>query len=598
MHIDKQLMYYLKKYKVLLALLYLICILAQILGLIPVYLFGNIVDFIVEGNFNEVKKIVLKLIIIFIGLNFLNITRTLLTAHLSNKITNNIKENIFNKTINLPMQDFDQMKDGEVLSKLENDSLVISGFIINDISNLIVSVITILLTLGLILKLTFKLSIVAIVMFPISMITSSIVGKLMKKYTIKNRELTDTYFSFVQEFLTKFKEVRCLAIQDIILKDYVKLINDIAHNFIQISITNTISSFMSNLITSIGEWIIILYGAWLIINKYITIGIYVAFNSYLDKFSVALQQLFNINIHVQALKVSLARVHDLFEHNEEDFNETKKAEEIEGQIELNNISFSFKNSDVNILNNLSFVIPKNSFYVVVGSNGSGKTTLLNIISRLYKQTKGTILIDQNPIDDLNLKYLRENIAYIQQNSYVFNTTIKENLSIFNENIPMTKIIEACKMVGIHSYIESLPNQYNSIIGKEGINLSGGQKSKLVIARSILKNPKIMLLDEITSDLDPQSELEIMEVLDKLSSNHTILMVAHRISSVLSAQKIIVMDNGRAVGVDSHDKLMLSCEKYRSLFSNQINSLEEKILFSTITKPIKSGINELSPITAS
>ncbi len=217
------------------------------------------------------------------------------------------------------------------------------------------------------------------------------------------------------------------------------------------------------------------------------------------------------------------------------------------------------------MNNLNLIIPKNSFYVIVGTNGSGKTTLLNILIRLYRQTEGSILVDNNPIDDINLRYLRENIIYIQQDSHLFNISIKENLSILNKNSSMTKIIEVCKLVGIHSYIDSLPNKYDSIIGKKGINLSGGQKSRLIIARALLKNPKIMLFDEITSELDAQSEMDIMEILKNLSRNHTILMVAHRINAILAAQKIIVMDKGSIVGFGTHNKLISNCENYKNLF---------------------------------
>ncbi len=142
---------------------------------------------------------------------------------------------------------------------------------------------------------------------------------------------------------------------------------------------------------------------------------------------------------------------------------------------------------------------------------------------------------------------------------------------------MTKIIEVCKLVGIHSYIDSLPNKYDSIIGKKGINLSGGQKSRLIIARALLKNPKIMLFDEITSELDAQSEMDIMEILKNLSRNHTILMVAHRINAILAAQKIIVMDKGSIVGFGTHNKLISNCENYKNLFLNQINDIEQKII---------------------
>ncbi|HDK7217493.1 TPA: ABC transporter ATP-binding protein [Clostridium botulinum] len=577
MHINKQLMCHLKKYKLLLITVYIVCSLAQILELIPIYIFGTIVDFIIKGNFIEVKKRVIYLIIIFILFNSLNIIETLLTVRLRNRITNDIKEKIVKKTFKLQMQDFNEIKDGQIITTLENDSSVISSFITDDIPNMLISTITIIISLFLILKLSLNLSIIALVMIPISMITSCVIGKFVKKYTIKGRELSDNYSSFVQEFLTKFKEIRCLSIQNIVFRTYNKSINNIADNVMKTSMTNTVSNLMSSLLTSVTEWIIIIYGAWLIINKYLTVGTYVAFNSYLSKFSTSLQQIFTYNIHVQALKVSLIRINNLFEYTEEEYNKLGEKQKIEGEIILKDISFSFKKNKTPVLNNLNLIIPKNSFYVIVGTNGSGKTTLLNILIRLYRQTEGSILVDNNPIDDINLRYLRENIIYIQQDSHLFNISIKENLSILNKNSSMTKIIEVCKLVGIHSYIDSLPNKYDSIIGKKGINLSGGQKSRLIIARALLKNPKIMLFDEITSELDAQSEMDIMEILKNLSRNHTILMVAHRINAILAAQKIIVMDKGSIVGFGTHNKLISNCENYKNLFLNQINDIEQKII---------------------
>lgn len=564
----KRSMRYIKPYKYKLLLLYISTILENIISLLPIFFMGEIINFTVKGEFDEIVRVIIMLVIIFIISTMLSFIETYLSNLLLNRISYSIKNELFMKVLKLPISKFDEVGTGHFLSLIEGDSNNIAQFYIDGILKVIISFITILVSLVFILKLSVSLSIIALVSFPITFLGYILFGKKLKHYSKISREMSDNYFRFFEESLKSIREIKCLNIEEKIFNQHGDFSSEFVKNNIKISIISMLSGFFSLAITSISEWLIILYGTWLIIKLKLSIGAYVAFNGYLGRFMSAVRDMLSINMTMQTTAVSLTRIYQLLNYESERYIKSTNIDKIQGSIKIENLKFKHNNSDRTILDDVSINIEPNSISVFVGVNGSGKSTLFDIITQLYIHSSGQIHIDNYNINDINLKSLRQNIAYIQQNPIIFNTSIKDNLLFANPEATLSEIKQACSKVCIDSYIESLPKKYDTIIGAGGIKLSGGEKQRLAIAMAILKKSKILLLDEVTSDLDGKSENYIVEILHKLSSNHTILMIAHRISSIVDIPNIYVIDEGRLVGYGDHKMLMSKCNIYRMMLGKQ------------------------------
>lgn len=573
--LKEKVLYYFKIYRSKLLLLYLVTILSNLIALIPLYLFGTSLDFVISGNFNSVIRMIVIMIIIFFITTLLSIVETILHRYITQLITIDSKNRVYEKILNLKRKDFNGINNGELLSKLENDSIAMANFITEDIIQIVISFVTLFITLLIIIKISLKLSIIAMITFPTAMIITNIFSKRTRKFILKGKKLQDENVSVIQETLVAIEEIKCLSMEKYLIDKYELGLNNLMKNDIKTSLITTVINVLSRIITSIGEWIIILVSAWMIIHNMLTIGTLVSFNSFCAKFTVSITTLTGVNVKVQSVYLSIRRIEELLNLSDENEFKTNYNPKLYGEVTMKEINFSY-DSNIQILNGLNLKIKPKSLYVIVGKNGCGKTSLLNLLLRFFEGESGDILFDDNNIKNIDINYLRTQICYIPQQPFIFQGTINDNLSIDN-NLTIEDKINVCKLVGIHSFIEKLPHKYDMIIGKNGIKLSGGQKQKLAIARGILRNPKIMILDEITSDLDSKSELEIMDLLNRLSEKFTIITVAHRISSILSCPNIIVMKEGKIASQGTHNELISNCKPYIDLYKSQLENIKEKSL---------------------
>lgn len=574
--LKEKIWYYFKIHKYKLLILYLVTIVGDLISLVPLYLFGKSLDFVTKGDFGSVVRIIAFMAAIFFTTTLLSVIETNLYNYMNQIITIDIKKQVYKKILKLKRKEFNELNNGELISKIENDSLSIASFITEDILQIIISIATLIIALFFAINLSLKLSVIAILTFPVSMIIANILSKKTRKYILKGKKLQDRNFSIIQETLTGIEEAKCLGIEQYLIEKYGLSLNNLMNNNIKTTWLSTGINVISSIITSVGDWGIILVSAWMIIHNTLTIGTLVSFNSFCAKFTTSITSLTGVNVKIQSIYLSIRRLEELLQLPDETEFETNYNPEIYGEISMRNVSFSYS-SDTNVLNELNLSIKPKNLYVIVGKNGCGKTSLLNIMLRFFENNSGEILFDNNNIKYIDINHLRKQICYIPQQPFIFQTTISDNLSIYNNDLAREEKIKACKLVGIHSFIEKLPHGYDTLIGKEGIILSGGQRQKLAIARGILRNPKIMILDEITSDLDSNSELEIMSLLNKLSKKLTIVTVAHRISAILTCPNIIVMNEGQIVSQGTHQELISNCEIYIDLYRNQLNEIKEKLL---------------------
>lgn len=570
--LKKEILSYFKLHKFKLFILYLVTILGDLIALIPLYLFGKALDFVIANNFMYVIKMVAIMAIVFFITIALSIIETNLDKYLNQAIVMDIQKKIYDKILKLRIEDFNLIKNGELLSKIGNDPQAIADFITNDILKIIISTATLVVVILFILNLSVELSIIAILIFPMSMILTAVLGKKTRKYIKKSKELNDDSFSIIQETIMGLIEIKSLNLQKYLSKKYKLNLKDLMENVLKTTKLSTNINALSSTISSMGEWLIILASSWLIINNRLTIGALASFNSFFSKFAESISSLAQINVKIQTVYLSINRIEGLMQLLDETRLKNDYKPNIYGDICIKEVNFSYVDSK-KVLNNLSLEIEPKKLYVVVGENGCGKSTLLNLLMRFYEADSGEILLSNSDIKSIDIQYLREKVVYVPQQVAFFQGSIIDNLSLYNEKINLEEIMDVCKMVGIHNFIETLTEKYNTSIGKGGVNLSGGQLQKLAIVRAILRNPEIMILDEITSDLDSKSEFEIMQLLNELSEKFTIITVAHRINSILACPNIIVMSNGTIISQGKHDELISNCNIYIELYNNQLKNIK-------------------------
>lgn len=557
---------FIKPFMTKIILLYVFTIFSHVIELLPTYYMGKIIDYTINKNFHQILHTIFILLFLFVISSISSFIETYLTNLLKNKITYLIKNSLFSKIIILPAERFDEFRAGDFISRIEGDTNIIAKLFIEDILNIILSVTTIVVTGFFIFRISFTLSIFGLLTFPINFIITILYGKAVRRLSLEGKKINDDYYSFLQEALNAIYEIKCLNIIDDLIKKYFSFSNLYIKNNMKISMAQTFSGLFNQSVSSVSEWIIIAYGCWLIIQEKITVGNYVAFNGYLQRLMSAVQSILSVNITLQMTSVALERIYDLLDAISEKQDETNSVLITHGNIRIRDLTFRYTNTTCDIINGISMEIPSNSLSAIVGFSGCGKSTLLKLLVRLYEHTKGNIEIDGFSIQNINLSILRNSIAYIQQEPFLFNSSIKDNLLLVDPWGTLDQIVNACKLANIDQFIQTLPQKYDTIIGEGGIRLSGGQKQMLSIARAILKKSKILLLDEITSDLDGESEFYIMRSIHELAKNHTVIMIAHRLSSIIDFPKIFVFNEGIIEDDGNHEELINRCETYKRLFS--------------------------------
>ena len=324
------------------------------------------------------------------------------------------------------------------------------------------------------------------------------------------------------------------------------------------------------LINNIADFGFIILGVYLITKNLLVVSSFIILYSYQAKVYNFLEELTWCLQYLKDFKLSSTRIFEVVDHEKfkkEEFG-TINIGKAEGHFEFKNVSFSYEN-EIPIINNLSFKINPNETVAFVGRSGAGKSTIFNLITKVYPVNNGEVLIDGVNINDLDRDSIRGNVSLINQDPYIFNFSIKENLSLVKRNMTEEEMIEACKMACIHDYIMTLPDKYDTVVGEGGITLSGGQKQRLAIARALIRKTEIILFDEATSALDNETQASIQKAINNMKGEYTILIIAHRLSTVINSDRLLVIDNGKIVGEGSHEELLKNNEIYNTLYNTEL-----------------------------
>ncbi|HAY0990316.1 TPA: SAV1866 family putative multidrug efflux ABC transporter [Staphylococcus aureus] len=496
--------------------------------------------------------------------------RQYLAQWTSNKILYDIRKKLYNHLQALSARFYANNQVGQVISRVINDVEQTKDFILTGLMNIWLDCITIIIALSIMFFLDVKLTLAALFIFPFYILTVYVFFGRLRKLTRERSQALAEVQGFLHERVQGISGVKSFAIEDNEAKNFDKKNTNFLTRALKHTRWNAYSFAAINTVTDIGPIIVIGVGAYLAISGSITVGTLAAFVGYLELLFGPLRRLVASFTTLTQSFASMDRVFQLIDEDY-DIKNGVGAQPIEikqGRIDIDHVSFQYNDNEAPILKDINLSIEKGETVAFVGMSGGGKSTLINLIPRFYDVTSGQILIDGHNIKDFLTGSLRNQIGLVQQDNILFSDTVKENILLGRPTATDEEVVEAAKMANAHDFIMNLPQGYDTEVGERGVKLSGGQKQRLSIARIFLNNPPILILDEATSALDLESESIIQEALDVLSKDRTTLIVAHRLSTITHADKIVVIENGHIVETGTHRELMSKQGAYEHLYSIQ------------------------------
>lgn len=562
----KTLFNFVKEYKTKLIIASIMIFISGICDIFTGYLNG--------GAVTEITKLNIKGALIYLGIYFaIEIIVGGILIHVSNSILYKIESAItrklgyytYVKALNLPAVAYEELSSGEVINRINNDADSLSftfGRLLGMISSLVASLITIVYVFAN----SWIVGIEILIFLLLLLLILKKYNPLLKNIHKERKNEQDKFTSLTTESIRGIREIKTLGIKNNLISDMadiIKIIYKKSETEIDIQKRFNILTRLLKTCLEVGTFVTCVI---LVYYNKVSLTFFIAMTYYIYRYMWLIENINDLTQNYQKFSVSISRVNDILENKL--YDDVKygnvNLDKVKGIIEFKNVSFSYPKEDTT-LKNFNLVIEPHKKVAIVGSSGQGKSTLFNLITRIFDVNEGSIFIDNTNILDLTEESLRKHISIIRQEPFIFNRTIKENFEIIDNNITLDKIRKYTKMAYLDDYIMSLPKQYDTLLGEGGVNLSGGQKQRLSIARTLSKKSEIILFDEATSALDNKSQEYIKKSIDNLVKDHTIVIVAHRLSTIIDADIIHVVDDGKIIASGTHEQLLKKCKKYKELY---------------------------------
>lgn len=569
----KILWHYLKDEKPRLILYMLLVLSSYLPVLFAAYFWGKALEFLIlKDIMGFIKYLALWEGIYILLFAFLQIPRDKIYNYLEIKFIENVSMDLYKKIDCLPAKAFEDIGVGEFINRLYNDP----DRVMELLAKLIRLVCKALVVVA-ILILAFSISWVIgleIVIFGIVMgyISTKYFPKI-KKTQEQIKKQSDAYVKTATENITGIREIKSLGIKKNIEKSINGRLNALFTDTKKIKNHEVWYYGFNNLAYFTLQFVILLTCGYFFIQGKITYATFIMMEMYIWRIDEVVESISEFGVSYNKVTVSLKRIDEIIYNRlyEDEHFGKKTLVNNAGVIEFKNVKFKYSEDEDYTLNGLNLKVVPNKKIAVVGKSGNGKSTIFNLLLRYFDSTTGEILIDGINIKDLTEKSLRENISIIRQAPFLFNLTILENFKLVKPNVTLKEVRKYCKEAYIDDYIMSLPNKYNTVIGEGGINLSGGQKQRLAIARTLLLNTKIILFDEATSALDNESQEYIKKTINNLVKDHTIIIVAHRLSTIVDADIINIIDKGKLESSGTHEELLKTSKVYKNLYANETSN---------------------------
>ena len=517
-------------------------------------------DFVYSGDKIEIlMKICVVILIVFFLKNLFGYLQSYFMAYVEYSSMNNLRDAAYKHLHKLPISYFKKERVGNLISRFTNDISKIQDSISATFSSLIKEPLTIIVFLIIALSISWQLTLFAAVILPVSMLAIMWIGlKVRKQSTLVQRKIADIT-SVLQETISGVKVVKAFGMEPYENKKFVKETKSYLKTILKIVRIRDAASPITEMISIIVGAIIIYYGGTLVFKSAtISASLFMGFLLAIFQMMKPIKDLSTVNNRIQEAGAAADRIFEILDTipDIKDSKDAKTLSDFKGTVRFNKVSFKYEDSEEWVLDDINIEVVKGDIIALVGPSGGGKSTLVDLIPRFYDPIKGSILIDGEDIRNYTLDSLRSKMGIVTQETFLFNSSIKDNIAYGLDNYPDEKIIEAAKAANAHEFIIQTNDGYDTIIGERGVKLSGGQRQRLTIARAILKNPDIMIFDEATSALDSESEILVQEAIERMMKNRTTVVIAHRLSTIRNATRIIVIERGKIIQTGTHQELML------------------------------------------
>ena len=493
----------------------------------------------------------------------------ILSAKLSQYTVKTMRRDLFDNLVHLPIKYFDTHRHGDLMSRMTNDVENISTTISQSIGSLISGVLTVLGSFAIMMVYSPLLTLISLSTIFLTIIVSSVMTKFMRKYFMQQQILLGRINGHVEEMVTGYRTVVAYSKEQDAIDEFSSMNDELRRCGIRAQICGGVMGPLMNCISNFGFVLIAAFGGWFTMRGMITVGTIQAFILYSKQFSRPINEIANQYANIQTAIAGAERIFEVMEAEHETDNGTSDftAENVKGDICFKDVVFGYEEGKT-VLKGLDLDVKRGQKIAIVGATGSGKTTVVNLLTRFYDIDSGSITVDGVPITDIRMAELRRSIAIVLQDTVLFSGTIEDNIRYGKENASPEEVKAAAAHANADEFIERLPEGYAAQLSEGGSNLSQGQRQLLAIARAVLADPPILILDEATSSVDTRTEMHIQSAMVALMKNRTSLIIAHRLSTIRDADKIVVIDGGRVAEMGSHDELIALGGCYYKLYQTQ------------------------------
>ena len=553
--------------KLMVICMLIVVIFGTLCGIYAPSLQSNVIDIIagsVTGNFNNMLFFMFIVYMFYSGSQLL---QGFLSAKISQRVIKRMREELFSKIIDLPVYYLDTNSYGDIMSRMTNDIENISTTISQSLPSLFSGVLTIIGTVGIMFWYCWQLALLSCVTVLLTLLVTKVLSGKVRKFSRKRQALLGKLNATVEEMLSSYRTVVAYNHQDITTADFCDTSDLLTKAGIKTDIFSGVMGPVMNCIGNVGFVIIAAFGGYFSVKGLISVGVISAFIVYAKQFSRPINEIAQIYGQLQTAIASAERGFDVLDEITEDKSGEEFIQDKKATIVFKNVKFSYDKKNP-VIYDFSLTVPSGKKVALVGATGSGKTTIVNLLMRFYDIDSGEIFINDQPIKNISRTSLRQNIAIVLQDAILFSNTVRENLKYGNKDATEQQLENAVEMSRCKDMLQKLPQGYETILTGSGKNISQGQKQLLTIARAFIADPKILILDEATSNVDTRTEKAIQDAMMEIMKNRTSIIIAHRLSTIRNADMIVVMDKGKIVESGDHDTLLARKGKYYQLYMTQ------------------------------
>ncbi len=578
----KRIAAYLKPYALQFMLVFFALAASAVLGLMPSVVTGRIVDEIISPD--RTMSHLIKLLAFAFGVlassQIISVLEQYINSWISQMIIRDMRNQMYDHLQHMPHSFFASEKQGDIITRMDSDINGVSSVISGTLTSVVSNVLTIVTSLFYLFYTDWRLALVGIAIIPMLILPTKAVGKKRWSLLTLSQEKNDELNQHINETLSVSGSmlVKLFTREKKELEKFKRINGEVTDITVKEQRTGSWFHVFMGLFIELAPLLIYFTGGLLIIklaDSSLTVGDITVVVSLVNRLNFPVRQILNVQVDFTRSLALFTRIFEYFDRKSDivELKNPKTPSMEDSSVEFKDVHFSYERG-VEVLKGVSFKIESGKMYALVGTSGAGKSTVISLIPRLYDVSSGEVTVAGVNVKDFGLEYLRQSIGVVSQDTYLFNGTVMENLRYAKENASNEEIIAACKSANIHDFISSLPAGYDTVVGNRGLKLSGGEKQRISIARVILKDPKILILDEATSSLDSISESLIQSALELLMKGRTSIIIAHRLSTVLAADRIMVLENGKITESGTHDELVGKGGKYELLYRTQFGKVLE------------------------